>query len=163
VGILIESNQKFTDMGHSFTKVWIHAVWSTKNRQPFIDAEIEARIYQVIADEFASAKCDLRIINGMPDHVHCLFQLDGMHSPSSIIRQVKGGSSHLINQSDWIGAKFSWQTGYSAFSVSESMYWKVYNYIKNQKAHHHNKSSNNEIVSLLKAHRVEADFEKLSE
>jgi REP element-mobilizing transposase RayT len=64
-------------MGHSFTKVWIHAVWSTKNRQPFIDTEVEARIYRVIADEFASAKCDLRIINGMPDHVHCLFQLDG--------------------------------------------------------------------------------------
>ena len=150
-------------MAHSFTKLWVHAVWSTKNRQPFIDDEIEARIHRVIADEFSAAKCNLRIINGMPDHVHCFFQMDGTHSPSSIIRQVKGGSSHIINQSDWIGVKFAWQTGYSAFSVSESRYWQVFNYIKNQKAHHGVKTYHHEIVSLLKAHKIETNLEEVVE
>jgi REP element-mobilizing transposase RayT len=150
-------------MSHSFTKLWVHAVWSTKSRQPFIDDEIEARIHRVITDEFASAKCNLKIVNGMPDHVHCLFQLDGAQSPSSIIRQVKGGSSHTINQSDWMGVKFSWQTGYSAFSVSESMYWQVFNYIKNQKTHHRSKSSHYEIIALLKAHGIEANLELAAE
>jgi REP element-mobilizing transposase RayT len=150
-------------MGHSYTKLWIHAVWSTKNRQPFIEYDLEARIYRIMIDEFKSANCDLKIVNGMPDHVHCLFRLDGAQSISSIIRQVKGGSSHLINQSDWIEAKFSWQTGYSAFSVSESMFWKVYNYIKFQKKHHLSRSSSNELIELLKLHQVQADYEMIAD
>jgi hypothetical protein len=76
---------------------------------------------------------------------------------------VKGGSSHTINQSDWMGIKFSWQTGYSAFSVSESMYWQVFNYIKNQKIHHRSRSSHNEIALLLKAHGIEANIEETAD
>lgn len=150
-------------MSHSFTKIWIHAVWATKNRQPFIDDGIEARVHAAIADEFKVAKCNLRIVNGMSDHVHCLFQMDASQSPSAVIRQVKGGSSHTINQSDWIGVKFSWQTGYSAFSVSESAYWPVFNYIKNQKAHHRGKSSYNEIVGLLKAHGISEAVDEIGD
>lgn len=142
-------------MSHSLTKVLIHAVWSTKYRHHLIDYEVESRVYGIISDEFAAAKCNLIIVNGMPDHVHCLFELDSAYSLSAVIRQVKGGSSHVINQSDLIYDKFSWQVGYSAFSVSESMFWRVFNYIKNQKRHHQYNSFSDELSGLLTVHGID--------
>lgn len=139
-------------MSHSFSKIWIHAVWSTKQRQPFIDSEIESRIHKIIMDEFRQLDCSVGIINGMPDHVHCLFLMNPSMSIASVLKQVKGSSSHFINQSDWVGGKFSWQVGYFAFSVSESLYMKVFRYIKNQKIHHSTQSSLRESSALLKLH-----------
>ena len=139
-------------MSHSFSKIWIHAVWSTKHRQPFIDSEIESRVHKMIADEFRQLDCSVGIINGMPDHVHCLFLMNPNMSVASVLKQVKGSSSHLINQRDWVSGKFSWQVGYSAFSVSESSYIKAFRYIKHQKMHHAAQSSMKESVALLKLH-----------
>ena len=70
----------------------------------------------------------------MPDHVHCLFLLSPQKSINDVIKQVKGSTSHDINEKNLI--KFSWQTGYAAYSVSESVVEKVFEYIKNQKRHH---------------------------
>lgn len=86
-----------------------------------------------MTSEFIGCGCPVRIINGMPDHVHSLFRLNRQMSVADVIKYVKGGSSHSINQEDLIINKFSWQTGYAAFSVSESILEKVYWYIYNQK------------------------------
>ncbi len=61
---------------HSFTKLWVHAIWSTKNREELIDDSIERKLYNYIHDELISLGCPVRIINGMPDHVHVLFLLN---------------------------------------------------------------------------------------
>ncbi len=147
-------------MSHSFSKIWHHTVWSTKQRQPFIDSEIESRVYKLIADEFQQLGCSVAIINGMPDHVHCLFLMNPTLSIASVLKQVKGGSSHLINQSDWLSEKFSWQVGYSVFSVSESMQNHVFRYIKNQKAHHKNQSSIRESATLIRLHGGAFDLDE---
>lgn len=146
-------------MSHSFSKIWIHAVWSTKQRQPFIDSEIEQRVHKLIVDEFRQLDCAVIMINGMPDHVHCLFLMNPNHSLASVLKHVKGGSSHIINQSNWMSEKFSWQVGYSAFSVSESMRQTVYRYIKNQKYHHASQSSVKESSILLRLHGFTIDEE----
>ncbi|MFM7728280.1 MAG: transposase [Flavobacteriales bacterium] len=73
-------------MSHSLSKIWIHAVWSTKARQNLIDAEIESRVHRIISDEFALAKCRLMIVNGMPDHIHCLYELEASQSLSNVVR-----------------------------------------------------------------------------
>ena len=123
-------------MSHSFNKIWIHAIWATKNRKSFIDKSIENKIYHYISEQLREQGCPVRIINGMPDHIHCLFLLSPKKSIADIIKQIKGSSSHFINQNNFIAVKFSWQTGYAAYSVSESVLEKVYQYIKNQKQHH---------------------------
>src|SRR5690606_6486220 len=91
-----------------------------------------------------------RIINGMPDHIHCLFLLSPQKSIADVVKQIKGSSSHFINQNNLIAEKFSWQTGYAAFSVSESVAEKVFRYIKNQKAHHQKKAFQQEYSEFIK-------------
>jgi REP element-mobilizing transposase RayT len=129
-------------MPHSFNRIWIHAIWATKGRMPLINQTIEQSVYQFISDQFREQGCPVRIINGMPDHIHCLFLLTPKKSIADVIKQIKGSSSHFINQNNIIPERFAWQTGYAAFSVSESVVEKVFKYIKNQKQHHTKRTKN---------------------
>jgi REP element-mobilizing transposase RayT len=100
-------------MPHSFNKLWIHAIWSTKDRLPFIEPSIEKKVYEFLNSQFTESGCPVRIINGMPDHIHCLFLLNPQKPITEIIKQVKGSSSHWINAEQLIRDKFAWQTGYA--------------------------------------------------
>ena len=123
-------------MPHSISKIWIHAVWATKERMPLLHGPIENLVYSFMRDEFEKLDSPSRIINGMPDHVHCLFSLSRKKSISEIIKQIKGSSSYFINHHDLLTENFAWQTGYAAFSVSESMLQKTTYYIQYQKKQH---------------------------
>ncbi len=142
-------------MSKSYTKVWIHAVWSTKNRLPLIDSKIEQPVYDYIFQKLKQLECPAFIINGMPDHVHCLFLLTPHKTLTEVIKQVKGSSSYFINDSEFTSQKFTWQRGYGAFSVSESSVPKVHNYIKNQKEHHKKQDFNLELTKLCELHGLE--------
>ena len=95
-------------MPHSFNKIWIHAIWATKKRMPFIHNSVEQKLYQFIAGQLREQGCPVRIINGMPDHIHALFLLSPQKSIAEIIKQIKGSSSHFINQNNLIEDKFAW-------------------------------------------------------
>ncbi|HEX6169701.1 MAG TPA: IS200/IS605 family transposase [Chitinophagaceae bacterium] len=142
-------------MPHSFNKIWIHAIWSTKERLPLIQSNVEKKIHDHICSQFIEAGCYVRIINGMPDHIHSLFMLNPQKSISEIIKHVKGGSSHWINEHDVIREKFAWQTGYAAYSVSESVLEKVYLYIHDQKQHHHKKTFMQEYDEFMILHGLQ--------
>lgn len=137
-------------MSHSFYKIWIHAIWSTKERRPLIDSNLEKKLYPFISEQLKGMGCPMSIINGMPDHIHCLFRLNPQKSIADVIKQIKGSSSHYINQNNLIEEKFAWQTGYAAFSVSESGVSRVFQYIKNQKEHHQKMSFQQEYDEFLK-------------
>ncbi len=142
-------------MPHSFNKIWIHAIWATKDRIPLIHSSVENRIHRFISEQLQEHGCPVRIINGMPEHIHCLFLLNPQKSIAEIIKQIKGSSSHFINQNNLIKDKFAWQTGYAAYSVSESVVDKVFEYIKDQKQHHLKKSSQQEYEEFLKLYGFE--------
>ncbi len=86
----------------------------------------------------------------MPDHVHCLFLLSPQKTIAEIIKQVKGSTSHFINEQNLIPDKFAWQTGYAAYSVSQSVLEKVVEYIRNQKQHHSKKTFHQEYDEFIK-------------
>jgi putative transposase len=142
-------------MPHSLNKIWIHAIWSTKNRLPLIENKYERTIYNCIENEFHGLESPLKIVNGMPDHIHCLFLSNARKSIADIINQVKGGASHHINQNNLCSSKFSWQTGYAAYSISESIVEKVFFYIQNQKEHHKLTSFKDECDAFIKAYKLE--------
>jgi REP element-mobilizing transposase RayT len=141
-------------MSQSFTKLWIHVIWATKHRQELIDYSIDKKLYDFIHEELIHLGCPVRIINGMPDHVHVLFLQNPQKTISDIVKQIKGSSSHFINREELILEKFAWQTGYAAFSVSESQLDAVYHYIKNQKKHHLKKNGQDEFDEFVKLHRL---------
>lgn len=88
----------------------------------------------------------------MPDHVNVLFLQNPQKTVSDIVKQIKGSSSHFMNRGEFILEKFAWQTGFAAFSVSESQLDAVYNYIKNQKQHHLKKNGQDEFDDFVKLH-----------
>ena len=110
-----------------------------------------------MSNEFVDAGCPVRIINGMPDHVHSLFLLNPKKAIADIIKQVKGSSSHEINQQNITKEKFTWQTGYAAYSVSESVLEKVFHYIRNQKKHHEKITFQKEYENLISLHGLQKE------
>ena len=144
-------------MPQSFNKIWIHAVWATKERTPFIHSSVEQKVFEFIRNQLREIGCPVRIVNGMPDHIHCLFLLNREKSIAEVIKQIKGSSSHYINQNNLISEKFSWQNGHAAFSVSGSAVEKVFLYIKNQKIHHSKKSSQTEVDDFIKRYGAEEE------
>lgn len=141
-------------MSHSFYKIWLHVVFSTKDRGLLIPKEKEKIIYQYLTEQLQKLNCPVRIINGIADHIHLLFLQNPQKSVSEVIKQIKGSSSHWINQHKIIRNQFAWQTGYGVFSVSESQLEKVYLYIQNQKDHHRRQTFLEEYDEFIKYHNV---------
>ena len=139
-------------MPHYHAKIWVHLITATKNRSLLIDPSSEQEIYGNMWQELLLLGCPTDVINGMPDHVHSLFLLNPKHALSSVIQQVKGSTSHWINDKKLLAGYFAWQTGYAAYSVSESRLETVRRYILNQKEHHKNLTLAEESNWLSKLH-----------
>lgn len=142
-------------MSHSYSKVWIHAVWATKYRKQILDPQIEKTVFVFLANQLKELGCQVGIINGMPDHIHCLYLQNPDKTIADIIKQIKGSSTYFINQQHLIGGKFAWQTGYGAFSVSELGVDKVFKYIANQKKHHRKRTFQLEYEEFIKIHNLD--------
>jgi REP element-mobilizing transposase RayT len=108
-----------------FIRIWIHAVWSTKNREPLLTAEIRKRIFEHILTNAKSKDIFINEINGYVDHIHCLISLGSEQTISKVIQLIKGESSFWINKSGLTTQKFEWQDEYFTVSVSESQVEKV--------------------------------------
>jgi REP element-mobilizing transposase RayT len=148
-------------MSHSLTKIWLHVVFGTKNGEPLIHPTIEQHIHQHLRDQLENDfQCQVRTINGMPNHIHILFQLNVNFAVKDIIKNIKGESSHWINQEGFMRGKFAWQTGYGVFSVSESIVNRVESYIRNQKEHHRKQSFADEYDKFMKKHGVVISSQK---
>ncbi len=144
-------------MSHSYTKLWIHAVLVTKFRRRLIHSDIESELYRYLGEQLTLMKCGVRIINGVEDHIHILFNLNPDKTVAQVMKQLKGGSSHYINSNNLIDTKFQWQTGYGAFSVSESGATPVYYYIRKQKRHHKKVDFADEFKTLVTLYGLELD------
>lgn len=141
-------------MSHSASKLWIHAVWTTKERLPLINAEMELYLYSFISKIMSEIGCQCRILGGTEDHLHCLFLLSPQRSVAEVIKHVKGSSSHFVNFENLISEKFSWQKGYLAFSVSDSNLEQVVGSIQRQREYHIEQSFEKEQLELLRYHGV---------
>ena len=122
---------------------------------PLIHPKIEQQLFEFLQQELKKTGCMVSIVNGMPDHVHCLFGNNPQKSITDIIKQIKGSSSHFINSNNLITEKFSWQRGFGAFGVSHSAVDNVYGYIRNQKQHHKKRSFESEYIKFMELHGFE--------
>jgi putative transposase len=142
-------------MPHSFFRIWLHLVFSTKDRELLIHLDREEIIYNFIESQLNAMDCPVKIINGVADHLHILYLQNPHKTISETIKQIKGSSSHWINQNKLIKGPFAWQSGYGVFSVSESQKEKVIMYITNQKEHHKKKTFLEEYDEFLKHYAQE--------
>jgi len=136
-----------------FVKVYIHFVWSTKNRMPLLETkEIRDKVWFHVKENAKKKGVFIDFVNGHSQHCHCLVSLGIDQNISKIMQLIKGESSFWINKAGITKDKFEWQDEYYGVSVSESMIEKVRNYIKNQEIHHRSKSYDDEIDELISKH-----------
>jgi putative transposase len=131
-------------------KVWIHFVWATKNRTPFLTDEIRGKVFEHIRTNAREKQIHIDFINGYTDHVHCLISLGTDQTLEKIMQLIKGESSFWINKNRLCRSKFEWQDEYFAVGVCESMLDSARKYIANQEAHHQTKSFDDEFKDFLK-------------
>src|SRR5262249_6460089 len=96
-------------------------------------------------------------IGGVPDHVHLLVRWRTDESIATLMRMVKSRSSAWVHDTFPTHQSFQWQEGYGAFTVSQSQSDVVDQYIRNQRAHHREKTFQAEFIALLDAHGIEYD------
>jgi len=146
-------------MPQSVTKIWIHVVFSTKNRWPFLDTpEIRDEMFAYLGGACAKMNAPTIIVGGVADHVHILCQL-GKNSVSTLLGGIKKTSSKWIKGKGGALSKFYWQNGYGAFSIGQSQLPAVKNYIQTQEIHHQKEGFKDEFRKLLKLYDVQYDEE----
>lgn len=116
--------------------LYIHLIWATWDRSPWISPSIEKKVYRYIASQVHYLGCKILAINGMPDHIHLVIKYPSTLSVAEIVKKAKCGSSRLINQTLDIDELFCWQAGYAALTISRWELHKIINYVNNQKKTH---------------------------
>jgi len=123
-------------MRSPYTQLYVHCVWATWDRLPLIKPAIEARLYAAIVAKCHELKCEVVAIGGDVDHVHLLVRFPTTLAVATLLKEVKGASSHLMTHEIMPNEFFKWQGAYGAFTVSKDRVKALTDYIKNQKAHH---------------------------
>jgi putative transposase len=124
----------------SYIRVWVHLVFSTKNRERMIPPELKPKLLEHIKINAMEKELWIDSINCMPDHMHILISLGSEQSISKTAMLIKGESSFWINKNKLIAGKFVWQDDYYAVSVGETGIDRLRNYIAGQEKHHRKKS-----------------------
>ncbi|MDQ6762140.1 MAG: IS200/IS605 family transposase [Bacteroidota bacterium] len=144
-------------MGQSLVKNYIHLVFSTKYREPFIHEPVESELYAYMGSICKSLECHPIKIGGYTDHVHILCMLSKKIALMKLLEDVKSDSSKWIKTKGDDYKNFYWQNGYGAFSVNPAEVERVIAYIANQHNHHRKIPFQDEYRAFLKKYKVEYD------
>jgi REP element-mobilizing transposase RayT len=139
-----------------YLRIWIHLIWSTKNREPTLTTGFRQLLFAHIRENARTKGIFLDFINGYVDHVHTLISLGADQSIAKVAQLLKGESSHWANQQELSPKRLEWQDEYIAVSVSDSKVDIVREYIKNQEERHRIKSFSEEYDEFLKEHGFES-------
>lgn len=142
-------------MPQSLSQVLVHAVFSTKNREPVIPPSVRPRLHAYLATVLDEIGCPSLQVGGTGDHIHALFSLSRTVTLADVIRHIKTGSSQWMKQQ--LGCDFSWQAGYGTFSVASSQKATVIKYIQTQESHHRVVTFQDEFRTLLKRYEIAWD------
>jgi REP element-mobilizing transposase RayT len=144
-------------MPGTYSQILLHVVFSTKHREPWITAEVAARLYPHIGGIVRAERGVLYDIGGIEDHVHMYLRWRPDATVSDLMRTVKARSSKRVHDTlPKLGA-FAWQEGYSVFSVSKSQEGAVKAYIAGQHEPHKKEDFKSELLRMLRLHEIEFD------
>ncbi len=144
-------------MPQSLSQVYVHIIFSTKNRQNFIDSRIENSLYEYLGGICKGLDCNPVIVGGHKNHVHILCLLSRKITQMKLLEEIKKQSSKWIKTKDPAYSNFYWQDGYGIFSINPKETEKVIDYIQLQKEHHKHKSFQDEFIDFLKKYQVKYD------
>jgi len=142
-------------MSQSLSKIWLHIVFNTKNRQGSIRPEMQEELWRYLAATCNASGCHARRVGGTVDHVHILCELARTIPVCDVLEKAKKSSSK------WMKTKgvpeFGWQNGYGAFSIGQSQVRDVVDYICGQGEHHRRRTFQEEYIEFLKKYEIDYD------
>lgn len=142
-------------MASTYSNLLFHLIFSTKSREPLIAPAWQDDLYGYLGGIVRNRRGMLLAAGGMPDHVHLLVKSPTDLPVADLVRDVKSVSTGWRREAGDGG--FGWQTGYGAFTVSESVCPTVVKYIHTQADHHRTRTFQDEFVEFLTRHGVEYD------
>jgi putative transposase len=137
--------------------ILVHVVFSTKCRVALLADFWRDDLFAYIGGTIKEHKAVLLKAGGIEDHVHLLIKFHPQYALASTVQLLKANSSRWINEQRKVKAKFQWQRGYGAFSVSQSMVATVRDYVANQREHHRQRGFKDEYLQMLRLHEIDFD------
>jgi len=144
-------------MPQSLSKVILHIIFSTRNREPWLDPNVRPRMHAYLATICRDLGAEVVRVGGVADHVHIITTLPRTVSQADLIEKIKKTSSKWIKALDPRYRHFFWQRGYGAFSVSPSQLDAVVQYVETQPEHHRIRTFQEEYRELLRRHDLDFD------
>ena len=150
-------------MANTFTQLYIHLVFSPKNRDALIKKSWKENLEKYITGIVQNNGHKMLAVNCMPDHIHILIGYNVNQLIPHLVEHIKTSSTAWVNKEKLSKFKFEWQRGYGAFSHSRSQLDTVLKYIHNQEQHHQKKSFKEEYLEILKKNDIKYQDEYLFE
>ncbi len=145
-------------MPQSLTQIYLHIVFSTKNRAPYLKEEqLRAKIHAYLAGICKNLESPALIVGGVEDHMHLLCRFSKNISVAHLLGELKRDSSKWIKTKSPDLGEFHWQAGYGAFSISPSHVEALKQYIANQEKHHRQETFQDEFRRLCRKYGVATD------
>lgn len=144
-------------MPQSLSKVLLHVVFSTKNREQTIPEHLRVKLHAYLAGVCRTKGSEAYRVGGTADHVHVACSLPRTLSMAKLVEEIKKPSSIWMKQQEGGKPDFSWQAGYGIFSLGQSQLPALIQYIDNQEEHHRNRSFKEEYREFLEKYGVDYD------
>jgi REP element-mobilizing transposase RayT len=145
-------------MPQSLARIYIHLVFSTKHRRPFLkDEGLRERVHAYLVGICKNLDCPSLKTGGVEDHVHLLCRFGKGVELQNLQRDLKRDSSKWVKTQEPRLAEFHWQLGYGAFSISPSHVEGLKRYIARQEEHHRQESFQDEFRRLCRKYGLEID------
>ena len=107
-------------MANTYTSLLYHVVFSTKNRERWINQNVEERIWAYLGGTARIHEMVAYQVGGVEDHVHMVLGMQSSLNVSKAVQLLKGASSKWLKETFPERHGFAWQDGYGAFTVSKS-------------------------------------------
>ena len=147
----------------SYVRIIYQIVFGTKFRVPCLEADNRDQLFKYISGILKNKNCHLYQIGGVEDHIHILTHIHQSQSLASLVKDIKVASNIYIKENRLFEKFTEWQGEYGAFTYAEKDKIRLINYVANQVEHHRKKTYREEIVVLLKEHKVEFDENYLND
>ena len=145
-------------MPQSLSRVYLHLVFSTKDRQPWLKhADLRNHLHSYLAATLKNLDSNPVEVGGVADHVHILSLLPRTRTIAELVKETKRVSTNWLHEQAANLKDFHWQAGYGAFSVSQSNVEDVSTYIRNQEEHHRRISFQDEYREFLRKQAIDYD------
>ncbi len=144
-------------MPQSLSQIYVHLVFSTRGRRPFLDEKIRPRVHAYLATIVRELSSPWVVVGGVADHVHLLLDIGKSQPPVKFVEHVKRESSKFIKTLGREYGEFYWQRGYGMFSVSPKDRHEAEAYVRNQEEHHRTRSFQDEFRALLDRYGIRFD------